>query len=152
MLPKQHLFLGVILALTLLFIFPQISWIGFFLIVFSTVLIDVDHYIYYIYKKRDFNLKNAYNWFIKNQKKLMLLPRKKRNEFYGGFCFLHGIELLLVLLFFSKISIYPLFIFIGSTFHLILDLIHQRTIHDRLDRISSIYDFLKFKKLKLISE
>tara|TARA_Y100000034_G_scaffold97007_1_gene118337 strand:- start:814 stop:1245 length:432 start_codon:yes stop_codon:yes gene_type:complete len=140
--------LGLIFALILLVIFPQIGLIGFLLISFSTVLIDVDHYIYYIYKKKDWNLKNAHSWFIENTKKFHSLSRTQRNKVYGGFCFLHGTEILLVLLLFTIFSKYFLFIFIGFTFHLFLDITYGRILMDRIDRISSIYDFFKFKKLK----
>lgn len=150
MYPTQHIFLGIIFSSILLFIFPQIGLLGFLIILSSTILIDVDHYIYYVYKKKDWSLKKAYNWFIKNQKKFFSLSRKQRNKFYTGFCFLHGIEVLLILFLLSFISKYFLFIFMGCAFHLFLDLIHQTTYFDRLDRISLIYDFLKFRKLRFI--
>ncbi|MBA7700024.1 hypothetical protein ES703_108730 [subsurface metagenome] len=151
MLPMHHLFSGIIFSLILLFLFPQIGLIGFLIIMLSTVLIDVDHYLYYVYKKKDWSLKHAYNWFIKNKKKFLSLSRKQRNKFYTGFFFLHGIEILLILFLLGKfLSIYFYYILIGVSFHLFLDIIYQRKIHDRLDRISIIYDFLKFKKLRFI--
>ena len=152
MYPKQHLFFGIIFSLILLLLFPQIGLIGFFLILFSTVLIDVDHYLYYVYKKKNWNLKNAYNWYIKEGEKWRSLPRKQRNRFYMCFCFLHGIEILLVLLLLSIISKYFFYIFIGITFHLILDILDQIRYRDRMDKLSILYDFLKFKKLKFIED
>ena len=86
---QTHLILGLVFASILLVIFPQIGLIGFLLIVFSTVLIDVDHYIYYVYKKKDWNLMNAHRWFIKNGESFCSLPRKERSNFYGCLCFLH---------------------------------------------------------------
>ena len=41
-------------------------------------------------------------------------------------------------------------VFIGVTFHLILDLIEEISWEGRIDKISLIYDYFKFKKLKLI--
>ena len=151
MLPKSHILLGFIFSLILFIIFPKIGIIGFVIIFFSSFLIDVDHYIYYVFKKRDLSLKNAYSWFIQKRKKYLTLSRKKRNEIYTEAHFFHGVEILIILfllgLFVHK---YFCYILIGFAFHLFLDVIHQRKFHDRLDRISLIYDFLKFKKLKFL--
>lgn len=149
MLPKHHILLGTIFAAALFLIFPKIDLIGFLLIIASTVLMDIDHYVYYVFKKRDLSLKNAYKWFIQKRKKYLALSRKKRNEIYTEAHFLHGIEALLILFVLGVyVSKYFLYILIGFAFHLFLDIIYQRKIHDRLDRISLIYDFLKFRRLK----
>ena len=153
MLPTKHFIFGLIFAGFLYFIFPKIGLVGFLIIIFSTFLIDVDHYLYYVYRKKDFSLRNAYKWFIKQKKKFLALPRKQRNKFQTGFCFLHGIEILIILFLLGIfISKYFYFILIGFAFHLVLDIIYQRTIMDRLDRISIIYDFFKFKRLRFIEE
>ena len=149
MLPKWHLFLGFIFSLILFIIFPKIGIIGFVIIFFSSFLIDADHYIYYVFKKRDLSLKNAYSWFIQKRKKYLALSRKKRNEVYLEIHFLHGIEPLLILFVLGiYVSEYFFYILIGFAFHLFLDITHQRKFHDRLDRISLIYDFIKFRNLK----
>ncbi len=145
--PSKHFIFGLIFAGFLYFIFPQIGLIGFSIIIFSTVLIDVDHYLYYVYKKKNFNLKNAYKWFIKNQKKLFSLPRKQRNKFQTGFCFLHGIEVLFILLIlWVFVSKYFLFIFVGFAFHLLLDSIYQTTYWDRISKVSLVNDYLKLEE------
>lgn len=151
MYPSQHLFFGIIFALILFFIFPQINYIGFLIIVLSSFLIDVDHYLWYVYKKKDWSLKNAYNWSIEIIKKALSLPRRQRNEFYGGFCFLHGIEILFILFFLGiSVSNVFLFIFVGIAFHLLLDVTDETIYHDRIDKFSIIHDFFKYKKLKFI--
>ena len=150
MYPLQHLKFGAIFSLLILFLFPQIGLTGFLIIFLSSVLIDVDHYLYYVYKKKDLSLKNAYKWCIKKRKKFLSLPRKQRNKFYTGFYFLHGIEILIVLFFLAFLSDYFLFVFIGVLFHLFLDFIDQIVHKNRIDKLSLIYDFFKFKKLKCI--
>ena len=147
MYPKQHLFLGAIFATALFLLFPKIGFLGASLVLISSILIDIDHYLYYVYKKRDFNLKNAYFWIIGNGKAMCSLPKNKRNQCYMEFFFLHGIEILLILFLLIKFSNYFLFIFAGVSFHLILDITHQTTYVDRIDRFSVIYDFFKYKKL-----
>lgn len=98
-------------------------------------------------------MKKAYLWFRIGSKKLNKLSKKQRSQFYQGFSFLHGFEILLLILivgFFISEIFY--FIFIGFTLHLFLDLIYQRTLHNRFDKYSIIYDFIKYKKLRFIEE
>jgi len=153
MLPKHHILLGLIFSGILFYFFPQIGIAGFIIILLSTILIDTDHYLYYIYKKKKYSLAKAYKWFSESKKKMRALSRKQRNEFYTGFCFLHGIEVLAILFVLGKfISVYFYYVLIGFAFHIILDIIHQKTLHDRWDKFSLIYDYYKFKKLKFIDE
>jgi len=150
--PKHHLFLGLLFFSFLLIISPKIGLVGFLIMLSSTVLIDIDHYLYYVYKKKDFSLKNSYNWFVKNEKKIRSLSREQREEVYGGFYFLHGAEILFFLFLGVFLSKYFLFIFLGFSFHLLLDLVYQTLYWKRMDRISLIYDFFKFKKLKFVEK
>jgi len=150
MYPKQHLFLGIIFTTFLFIFFPEIGIAGISIILSSTVFIDVDHYIYYIYKKKDWSLINAYKNSMEKTKKLFSLSRKKRNGIYLGFYFLHGIEILFLVLALSFFSKYFLFVFAGFSFHLLLDIIHQTTYWDRIDKFSLIYDYIKFKDKKSI--
>ena len=148
MYPQHHLVYGIIFATALFFLFPAIGWLGFFIIILSTILIDVDHYIDYAVRKKDWSLKNSFKWHINIGKKLLSFPRKQRNNIYLGLCFLHGIEILLIFLFLGIfVSKYFLFVFIGLSFHLLLDAIHQTTYWDRIDKFSLLGDYLKFKKL-----
>lgn len=150
MYPSKHIIFGILFSGICYLLFPKIEIIGASIIFLSTVLIDVDHYIYYIYKKKDFNLKNAYNWFIKSVNKFLSLPIKQRNNVYTAFCFLHGIEILLLLLILTSFSKYFFFILIGFSFHLLLDYINEIPQKNRIDKLSLIYDHFKFKKLKNI--
>ena len=152
MYPKQHAILGLIFATILFLFFPEIGFLGFSLIVFSSVLIDVDHYVNHVLNKKDWNLKNAFRWHVFKGKKLLSLLRAERNNYYTGFFFLHGLEVLILFFILSFFFKPFLFIFIGFSFHLILDIIYQTTFSDRIDRVSLIYDFFKFKKLNLLNE
>lgn len=118
------------------------------IIFLSSFLIDVDHYLYYVYKKRDWGLKNSYKYFMKKRDKVLFLSRRERKKVYSGFYFLHGFESLVILFLLSFISKYFLYILIGFGFHLAVDIIETVRIKDRVEKISAIYDYLKFKKLK----
>jgi hypothetical protein len=151
MLPKYYICLGFILSVILFLIFPGINLAGAGIIFLSSFLIDVDHYIYYVFRKKDINLRKSVNYFLLKRKKLIKMNVGERKMVYSGFYFLHGIEILAVFfiagIFLSK---YFLFIFIGFSFHIFLDLLEEIYESLRLDKISVIYDWFKFKKLKFL--
>ena len=143
MLPKYHILFGFLFASFLFIFFPFISLLGFFIIFFSSVLIDVDHYLFYVFKNNIFSIKKAYTYFYEKRKKLLAkgLKEKKINPLMYLF---HGIEILFVLfilgLFANKIF---LFIFMGFSFHLFLDVLEQIYYGFRIAKVSLIYDFIK---------
>lgn len=145
---SRHIFLGAIFSLFLLIVYPKIEILGLGIIFLSSVLIDIDHYLYYIYRKKDWNLRKAYNWFIEMEKKFLRLKREERNKTALPFCFLHGFDLIFILfiggLFINK---YLFFVGIGFSFHLLMDMFDETKYKDRIDKASIIYDFLKYKKL-----
>ena len=69
MLPKYHVPFGFIFAGIIWILFPIISFNGLLIIFLSSFLIDVDHYTYFVYKKHDFSLKNAYVFATEMDKK-----------------------------------------------------------------------------------
>jgi hypothetical protein len=152
MYPKYHIFFGLILSVILFLISPNyIGLLGAGIIFLSSFLIDVDHYIYYLIKDKSFSLKKAFQYFSNARIKFLKLSFKKRREYYSGFCFFHGIEwIILFLVLGFLLSKYLLFIAIGFTFHLCLDWIEEYSKIPRMDKVSVIYDFFKFKKLKRI--
>ncbi len=152
MYPKQHFLWGFVFSFILFILFPvKIGFIGALIIFLSSFLIDFDHYIYYIFNFTSFSIKKANKYFIDARKRLLKLPYEKRKEYYSGWCFFHGIEWLILFLFLGIfISNYFIFLLIGFSFHLILDWIEESRIHSRKDKLSAIYDFFKFKKLKKI--
>ena len=153
MLPKYHLILGILFSGFLFYFFPKIGLIGFIIIILSSFLIDIDHYLYYAYKKKSWNLKKAYKWFIEKRKKLFSLPKIQRKRFYMGFCLFHNVEILIILFFLGRfLSIYFYCILLGFFFHLFLDIIYQLNYIGKVDKFSFIYDLFKFKKLKFIED
>ena len=149
MYPIQHILAGFFLALLLYFLFPQTGLLGVSLIFFSSFIIDVDHYLAYVFKKKNFNLKKAYNWHMEMDKKSLKLSREERNNSFLCLCFLHGFEIFLIFLILGVVfSKYFLFISIGIAFHLFLDVIYGFTYSDRIDKLSVIYDFFNYKNLK----
>ena len=148
MFPSQHLLIGTVFVVLLYLAFPSIGIDGAIIILASTVLIDIDHYIYYIYEKGNWNPLKAYHWFRIKHASWLRLSREERNKHRGIIFFLHGIETQIIwLLLGIFVHRYFLFVFIGFMFHLFLDLVYAKRFHDRLDKVSVIYDYFKFKKL-----
>jgi hypothetical protein len=144
--------LGILFSGICFILFPRIGLVSAGIIFLSSVLIDFDHYSFYVIKKKDISLKNAHKWFMKNVQIIHSFPRQKRNKIYCGFYFLHGIEVLVILLFLTIFSKYFFFIFIGFSFHLLLDFFAESFWIDRFDKFSIINDFFKFKKLGSIDD
>lgn len=152
MYPSQHIIIGILFSSICLILFPSISLFGISLIFLSSVLIDVDHYIYYVYKKKDFSLKNSHKWFLKSVNKVHSLPLDKRKDVYTAFCFLHGLDIFTIVLLLAFFSKYFFFIFIGFLLHLFLDIVYEEVIMTRKGKIFAIHDFFKFKKFKFIED
>jgi len=152
MYPKKHIFFGFVFSALIFFIFPnQISLLEAGIVFLSSFLIDVDHYVYYLIKNKSFNPVKAFNYFSDARKRMLKLSFEKRKYYYSGWCFFHGIEWLFIFFILGIfISKYFLFISIGFTSHLCLDWIEESHNNPRIDKISAVYDFFKFKKLKKI--
>ena len=108
MLPKYHIVFGFIFAFILWIIFPSLGLLGFLIIFFSSFLIDVDHYLYYVFIKKDLSLRNAHKWFIKKRKETLSLSKKQRKNLSTSFLFFHKIEFLLFVFILGIFSIFTL--------------------------------------------
>jgi len=152
MLPKTHILINLGISLILLFFLPPFGVLIFFL---SSFLIDVDHYLYYVAIKKRFSLKSAYNWFTIRRNKLMQLSYKERKKHKHCILIFHGIELIIILGFFTKFSPPLIYVLFGFITHLLEDLIVEYksgVLEHKLSLIYAIYDHLLKKKLKHISD
>jgi len=147
--PKVHFIIGVLFIIILHFIFPQITFLSLLIILFSSVLIDGDHYIYYIIKKRNFNLFKCYRWYQNHFHKTINIPMSERKKIYTGFYLFHGIEMLIILfLLGTYVNQFFIFIFIGFSIHLFLDIVFEIYFKHTIDKISIIYSYYRWKKLE----
>ncbi len=147
MLPKFHFFTGLIFSIILFLIFPEINLIAALIIFLSSYLIDADHYLYYVFKKKDFSLKRAYKWFIEKHYKYKKSSVEERNKFSSIPLIFHGVEFLILLFILGFfVSEYFYFVLIGVSLHLFFDVLNEIRHRNRIDKISIIHDFLKSKK------
>jgi hypothetical protein len=147
--PKAHFFIGIIFIIFLHFIFPQITFLNLMIILFSSVLIDVDHYFYYIAKTKNFSLIKCYQWFDSHLRKTLALPLSERKKIHSGFYIFHGVEMLVITfllgIFVSQLFI---FIFVGFFLHFVVDVPHEYYIKRTIHKISIIYSYYAWKKLE----
>ena len=151
--PDKHFIYGLIFSLIIFLIFPSIGVTGLLIIIFSTIFIDIDHFIYYAFRKKNLSLKKAVVWYTNNWLKFNKFTPEQKEKVYGGAFIFHGIEMLVILLilgvFLSRIF---LFIFIGFLFHMFLDWYMEIKLKPRTDKVSFIGDILNFRKLTHIDE
>lgn len=147
--PKIHLIIGIIFVILLKLFFPNLTWISLSIILFSSVLIDGDHYFYYILRTKNFNLIKCYTWYKKHLEETLALPMSERKKRYTGFYIFHGIEPLIVLFLLGIfISQFFIFVFIGFFLHFIVDVPHEYYIKRTLHKISLIYSYTQFERLE----
>lgn len=151
MYPKTHIIFGLVFSLIFFLFVPEAGILGASLIFLSSFLIDVDHYFYFIYKKKSFNLFKAYTWFKNKGQYIKKLSPFERREISSGFFCFHGIEtIILSVVFGFLVSKYFFYVGLGILIHLILDWTDLIISKRRTSRISIIYDYLKRKDLKKI--
>ncbi len=135
MLPSVHFIVSLFLAVIL---YPIFGWIvGVILI--GGFFIDVDHYLLYLFKKKDYSLRNAYFYFRNNDCSLIL----KKDIFI-----FHTIESIVIL---SALSFYSelfLLINLGVVFHLVMDWIDEAKICGNIKNPSILIWLFNIKKNK----
>lgn len=159
MLPKWHILFGAIVSIILYYIF-NLNFVQFLIIFFSSVLIDFDHYLFYIFVKKDFNLRRAHKWFIEKTKKFLSLSKNERRFFKNPILIFHGIEFWIILgilsIFYHFIIFiiyhFIIFIIIGIAIHMFIDFIEIIYLKEPLyPKFSQIYTFYRNKKKKELS-
>lgn len=123
MLPHKHIIFGFLFSLSLLILFPTIGIFNFLIIFLASFLIDVDHYLYYIFAKRNFSLKKARAWFMERHFQALRLSKSDKLKLRPAPCIFHGIEAIVILFLLSFISEVFAYILLGFVFHQFLDLI-----------------------------
>lgn len=122
MLPRSHLIIGGICSSLLIYFFhvPLLAGITIFL---SSFLIDIDHYFWFVYKKRDFNPFRARRYFFNFGDVWRKIPVPKRKNYRRAILIFHGIEFWVILFGLSFLNIIFLWILAGVMIHIIADLI-----------------------------
>ncbi len=142
MLVKHHILFSFIFAYILTYFIP-LSLLAGSLVFLSAVLIDIDHYLYYIFVKKDISLKRAYKWFIKRRQQSLKLTKQEKRKQKHVIMIFHGIELLIILFLLTYFSYWFYYVLIGVIFHLFLDIIDMIYSKSQLSlKLSFIYNLL----------
>ncbi len=120
MLPRWHILLGAIFSILFWIIFPNTSLIYLALIFFSSFLIDFDHYVVAVMKRKSLSLFQAFGYF-KELEKIELKNYQKGIRNRGPFLLFHTIEFHLLVLIAGLFFTPFLYIFIGMAFHSLCD-------------------------------
>jgi len=149
MLPKTHIIVGIIVSLIIFIFWPSAGLFNISIIFLSSILTDFDHYLYFIWTKKDFSLVHAYRWFVRNRKFTASIPFSQRRKYKLPVMIFHGIEFwifLLVLSFMNKIFIWVL---VGTIAHMFVDFTELITLNIPLyTKISQIYVYIQNKGKK----
>ena len=139
MIPTIHAFLGAIFSV-FLFKFFDFSFSNSLLIFLSSFLFDFDHYIFYVFKRKNFNPFKCLNFYKE-------LDDKYNRKIYLGIqkyslCFFHTIEFLFFI--FAISLFYPIFkyILIGLLFHISLDVIYESLVRKQFRKSYSVIHFI----------
>lgn len=111
MLPKTHIIFGLIFSF-LIYLSINLTFSQTLLVFLSSVLIDIDHYLFYLFRKKNLSLKKAYIWH-KN------IPKTRKPTLH----LLHTVEFLVLIFILTYFWQGFLFILIGMLFHSIFDIL-----------------------------
>jgi len=134
-----HLLISSVLAAI---IYPSHGW-KVLLILVGGVLIDIDHYIWYACKYRNFNIVKSYRFYLKN------LETNNFSNVYGLLLVFHTAEFLLAMSLFSFYNEYALLFTIGLLTHYIADLIFTLSVAKRFVANHSIISWILKNKQKV---
>ena len=133
-----HVLSSLILAISL---FPVFNW-GAVIILVSGVLIDIDHYFWYIYKYKKFNLIDCYIYFLVD------VPNKNFEDALGCLLIFHTAEFLMLMVVLSFYSTYSFIFTIGLLLHYALDVIYHITVPKRVIANHSLFWWILKNKQK----
>jgi len=133
MLPKTHFFVGLVFVIVL-FILKLVTPFQALIILSAAFFIDVDHWLNYVWNKKDLSLKRAY---AANYK--VYLNKKSKAYFH----IFHTIESYLLIGVLAVYFSFFYYVFIGMLFHIAFDFFHDacyKGFYGR--RVSLIYSLI----------
>ena len=153
MYPLTHAIVGAIASLLIWILFPSVSAWQVWIIFASSVLIDVDHYLWYAIKKKDWSLRRAYQWHVKKSEIFKKMSEKERSKYRHLIMIFHGIEFWLFLILLIFLDEVFLFVLIGIAIHMTLDYIDMyRWGVPFYSKTSQIYTHTRNKKKEKVLE
>jgi len=145
MFPRIHILVGAIISLLIYLIFP-ITILQTLILFLSSFLIDVDHYLLYVFITKDISLKRSINYYYNHRSKWLKLTIEERREFKRFSFIFHSIECWLILLILAQFHTIFYFILLGIAIHMILDYTEIKHLKEPFyQKFSIVYLYLKNK-------
>ena len=138
MVPLMHFLVSLFIAVLL---YPIFSW-QVLMIFAGGVLIDVDHYLLYVYRFRKFSLKGCYNYHHVDVKK------NHHKDVFGALLIFHTVEFLLLSALLSLYSTLALMFTIGLSAHYALDIIERYRLEKSFITNPSLIDWIIKNKIQ----
>ena len=146
MLPKYHIVIGAITTSIIFSIFI-ITPLQALIIFLSSFLIDVDHYLLYVFKTKDLSLKRSIKYFFKRRDDWLKKPLEERKKSKLAIFIFHGIEFWILLIILAIYLPIIWFVILGIFIHMILDYIDIIYRKDPwYSKFSQVYVYLTNKK------
>ncbi len=121
MLPRWHILFGTIFSLLVWLTSPQINPLYIFLIFFSSILIDFDHYLCSALKTKKLGIFHSFEY----HKEMGEIQRKEKDKGIrrrGDFHIFHTVEFHILVGLLSFIWLGFFYVFLGMIFHSLLDI------------------------------
>jgi hypothetical protein len=136
----QHVKYTAILSVVLL---PFWNFEQIFLFAIGSIVIDIDHYIFYVLSFKRFDVKGMFEYYEE------WLPSVKDKIPYAGICIFHTIEIYLILVISVTYISGILYLVLGLTLHQVLDVIALKRSKCLFTRPYSVIEhFIRVKRCK----
>ena len=135
-----HLLTSIIIAILF---YPIYNW-KVALIIVGGVLIDVDHYLWWVCQHREISLIKSYKFFIRN------IEVNDFSNVYGILLIFHTIEFFLIMVVLSYYSIYAFMFTTGLMSHYVLDAIFTAYMAKRIVANHSLAYWLYKKRIQKV--
>lgn len=144
--PLHHIIYSILFSIILFLI--EFNPIKIFLFLFSAiVLIDLDHVLLFIFKKKSINPFGFWKWSYEKKDRWDKISLEEKRKYKKPIYIFHNIEFLLILILISRFIPYTNIILYGFVFHLFLDAIYNlQHREEKFSKISLIYTLVKNKK------
>ena len=121
MLPRWHIIYGALFTLLLGVLASGTRWEYLLLVFAASVLIDIDHYICFVWNTKRFSLKRAFEYH-RLQHFALLKHERHGKKPRGDFHFFHTVEFHMLIALIGVFWTPAFYLFIGLVFHSLLDI------------------------------
>lgn len=152
MLPKYHIFIGLLASLLLFLIFPE-SYLEVSLFFFSSwLLIDMDHYLLFVLEKKSLSPKKFWNFSMKKHNYFFSLNKEEKKKYKKPIFIFHNLEFILILFLICLFFNILVWVLLGLLIHLITDWIYGIYKQSEIfHRISILYTLRKNRNRKKLN-